>query len=195
MTLPHRTDPHLSTSAAAQDASDEMTPDVSDGLAPESFEVLYREAWPAVVDYLRFRIGPTDAPDVASDIFARAWAARRQYDPVRGAPESWLWGITRNAARDWHRDHAVPVRPLAESVAMEANLPERGARAETMAHVAAAVSHLEPIDQDIIALRFGGGLSHRDVGDTVGLSEAAAAMRLHRAIKRLRVALEGRGSK
>ena len=37
-------------------------------LTPEAFEALYREHWPAVVDYLRFRVGPTDAADVAAAI-------------------------------------------------------------------------------------------------------------------------------
>ena len=27
-------------------------------LSAEAFEALYREHWPAVVDYLRFRVGP-----------------------------------------------------------------------------------------------------------------------------------------
>jgi len=168
-----------------------ISPGAGDPLTPERFEALYRQLWPAVVDFLRFRIGPADALDVASDIFVRAWSARARYERARGEPESWLWGIARNAARDWYRGAAAPVELLSTHLAVDTGLTERGAEAEAMAQVAAAIAELEPLDQDIIALRFGGGLSHRDVGASVGLTEAATAVRLHRAIKRLRVALEG----
>lgn len=186
MMPPHRT-------AQPQDAT-APTNAGSITLTPEAFDSLYRQSWPSIVDYLRFRIGPADAADVAADVFVRAWAARGQYDPARGGPSTWLWGIARNAARDWFRGPIARVEPLAEDIATDAGLPEQGVRAEAMARVAAAVAQLEPIDRDIIALRFGGGLSNREVGQSVGLSEAAAATRLHRAIKRLRVSLEVRVS-
>jgi len=173
------------------------TPIRADGtaLTPEAFETLYREAWPSVVDYLRFRIGPAQAEDVAADVFVRAWAARGQYDPARGVPGAWLWGITRNAARAWRRDRTVSPAPLDEDLADDAALPEQGARAEMMARVATAMMELAPLDQEIVALRFGAGLSHRSVGEALGLTETAAAVRLHRAVRRLRIALEGSGDR
>lgn len=182
------TDPGLRTGNAAVGSSDALS------LTPQAFEALYRHAWPSIVDYLRFRIGPADAADIASDIFTRAWAARHQFDPARGATSSWLWGITRNAAKDWHRNHSVSVQPLHEDLATDDDLTERGARSVTMAEVAAAVSLLDSVDQDIIALRFGGGLSHREVGHTIGLSEMAAAKRLHRALERVSKALHKEGT-
>lgn len=153
-----------------------------------TFEALYRTAWPRVVDYLRFRIGPDDAADLAAEVFVRAWKARAQYSPDRGEPEAWLWGIARNAARD-HRRASRPPMDLDDAAAV-ADVAEHDARVEATARVAAALAMLEPIDRDIVALRFGGGLPFREVGAAVGLAEAAAATRLHRAIKRLRSLLE-----
>lgn len=166
-------------------------PTVGVQFSSEAFEAVYREMWPAVVDYLRFRIGQVEAEDVAADVFSRAWAARDQYDPHRAAPAAWVWGIARNAARLWWRGHAAPTVALTDDVAVDMGLLDRAVHADAMARVAEAVARLDPIDQDIVALRFGGGLPHRDVGAAVGLAEAAVATRLHRAIRRLRIALEG----
>ena len=160
-------------------------------MSAEAFEALYREHWPAVVDYLRFRVGPADAADVAADAFAHAWKARGQYDPSRGVAAGWLWAIARNTANAWFRGRPRAAESLAEGLAMDASLVDLAARAESMARVAVAVGRLGVIDQEIIALRFGGGLPYRDIGDAVGLTENATTARLHRAIRRLRIALEG----
>lgn len=42
------------------------------------------------------RIGPELARDLASETFARAFAARRKYDAGRGEPRPWLFGIAHN---------------------------------------------------------------------------------------------------
>lgn len=181
-----------------QDAQPEVEPaaSVSRGgsvLSSASFEKLYREAWPTVVDYLRFRIGPIDANDVAADVFTRAWQARDQFDPSRGTAQAWLWGIARNAATDRLRSPPQAAEELSDTMSVDTGLAERGERAVRMARVAEAVADLDGIDQDIVALRFGGGLTHREVAELVGLTEAAAATRLHRAIKRMRAQLERSG--
>ena len=171
--------------------TDSLTPAAT--LPPEAFEHLYNVAWPLVVNYLRFRIGPIDAQDVAADVFVCAWAARAQFDPARGTPAAWLWGIARNSARAWHRAGRAPSQSLPGDVIDDAAWAERAARAEIMGQVAAALTQLAPIDQEIVALRFGAGLSYRAIGESVGISETATGARLHRAVRRLRLAFEGGG--
>jgi len=188
MHAPRRLDQPTSSAASAPRCAQFGT------LTSEAFDLLYRASWPAIVDYLRFRIGPAEGVDVAADVFVRAWKARAQYEPARGAPEAWLWGIARNGAKDWLRRRGEHQDPLDRNLAMDTGLAEHGEQAEAMAHVAKAVAQLDPIDQDIVALRFGGGLSHRDIGATLGITEAGAATRLHRAVKRLRQIVEGRSS-
>ena len=58
-------------------------------LSAEAFEALYREHWPAVVDYLRFRVGPADAADVAADAFAHAWKARGPWSGYPRRQSEW----------------------------------------------------------------------------------------------------------
>jgi len=168
-----------------------VEPGSLEGLSEQRFEALYRATWPVLVDYFRFRIGGEEAVDAASDVFVRAWRARMQFDPARGAAEAWLWAIARNVAKDRYRRLETWAEPIASDLAMEASLVDDGARAEALAKVNAALAQLAAIDREIVALRFGGGLSHREIGAALGIGDAVAATRLHRAIKRLRQLVEG----
>jgi RNA polymerase sigma factor (sigma-70 family) len=54
------------------------------------------------------------------------------------------------------------------------------------ATVAAALASLPPRERELVALRFHGGLSTAEIARVLGVSERAAAMRVHRAVTRLR---------
>ena len=160
-----------------------------------AFGRLYRELWPAVVDYLRFRIGASEATDVAAEAFTRAWRARAQYDAARGALKPWLWSIARNAATDHLRQRsAVQVELDAESMG-DGHVDDDIATALEMDRVVAAAKTLHPTDQEIIALRFGAGFTNRAIGDLIGRSEGDVAVRLHRALRRIRHDLAGRAGR
>src|SRR5919204_3458163 len=69
--------------------------------ADAEFEALYRSSRDDVYAYaaglLRDRAA---AEDVTALAFERAYRKRRRYDPHRGSPRAWLFGIARNAALD-----------------------------------------------------------------------------------------------
>src|SRR5437763_1866567 len=54
--------------------------------------------------------------------------------------------------------------------------------------VRAALDELEPRERELVALRFFAGLSHAEIAAIAGLSESNAAIRLHRAMTKLREA-------
>jgi RNA polymerase sigma-70 factor (ECF subfamily) len=56
--------------------------------------------------------------------------------------------------------------------------------------VRAALAGLEPRDREVVALRFHAGLSQAELAQVLGVSETAAATRLHRAVTRLRRACD-----
>ena len=55
----------------------------------------------------------------------------------------------------------------------------------------AALAALDGPDREVIALRFHGGLSQAELAAVLGISETAAATRVHRAVARLRRACDG----
>ncbi len=46
-------------------------------------------------------------------------------------------------------------------------------------------------DQEILSLRYGAGLSNGEIAESLGISHNAVAVRLHRALRRLKQATDG----
>lgn len=159
-----------------------------------AFQALYDAQLTPVYNYARYRLGDADAEDATADAFARAWAARAAFDPSRGDASPWLWAIVRNAVTDRLRRRAHAPFALSPSVAASGGDHDvHGAAAARIdwGRLVAAVAALPDLDHDIVALRIGAGLGHEAIGAAVGLSAGAVAQRLHRALGRLRRAVDG----
>jgi RNA polymerase sigma-70 factor (ECF subfamily) len=174
---------------------DQRSPHVSATLAkapPLDFEALYRAArddlYAYVATLLRDR---SAAEDVTALAFERAFRRRRGYDPRRGSPRAWLFGIARNAALDElrrRRRHAPldaePADPSIPAPEDEADAAVRRAAVRT------AVAGLAPRDRELIALKFHAGLDNAEIAVVLGVGESNAGTRLHRAMQQLRKALD-----
>jgi RNA polymerase sigma-70 factor (ECF subfamily) len=143
-----------------------------------------------VYAYVAYRIGDgPDAEDVTSDTFERALRYRKSFDASRGEPISWLLGIARRCVDDFfnHRPEFVddPPEPVAPG-----NLEEDTAR---RLRLAAVVRILGDRERELIALRYGADLSAPEIGKLLELQPSAVRVALHRALARLRQALEETG--
>src|SRR5205823_1209515 len=68
------------------------------------FEALFEDHFDAIYGYLARRVGPDLARDLAAETFTRGYAARKRFDPRRGEPRAWLFGIAHNLLRRHYRD-------------------------------------------------------------------------------------------
>jgi RNA polymerase sigma factor (sigma-70 family) len=140
-----------------------------------------------VYSYVAYRMGDgPDAEDVTSDVFERALRYRDSYDYRQSEPVAWLIGIARRCIVDAVAPRAEPVAdPPAE--AAPGDLEDEAVRRLTLRN---AVVRLEARDQELIALRYGADLTARQIGEQLGLQTNAVEVALHRALERLRQALE-----
>lgn len=152
---------------------------------------LIERYWDRAYRFAVFITGDTEeASDVAQEALARALAKVSRYDPDRGSFESWLWRIVLNVARDsrraasrrqrrWERVRRFHWEPAleVEDLALQ-RLDDRA--------VLAAVRRLPDRWRAVIALRFGAELTYREIGDQLGISEAAALMATRRALAALK---------
>jgi RNA polymerase sigma-70 factor, ECF subfamily len=152
------------------------------------FDELYRgnrdDVHAYVAGLLRDR---SAAEDVTALAFERAYRRRRSFNPKRGTPRAWLFGIARNAALDElrRRRHEGPL--IAEPVDAAAITPEHGAEvAMRRAALRAALAKLAPRERELIALKFFAGLTNPEIARVIGTSESNAGTRLHRVIQKLR---------
>jgi RNA polymerase sigma-70 factor (ECF subfamily) len=141
-----------------------------------------------VYAYVAYRVGPgPDAEDITSDVFERALRYRESYDPKRGEPMAWLIGIARRcvngAAPDPHRAlHSV------EEPAAPGDIADDTLRRLSLVD---AIAKLSERDRDLIALRYGADLTGRQIGAIFDMSPNAVDVAVHRAVERLRQALDG----
>src|SRR3712207_4310704 len=78
-----------------------LEPPTSAGPAPLDFAALYRGARDAVYAYVVPLLRSSSAAeDVTAQAFERAFRKARSYNPAKGGPRAWLFGIARNAALD-----------------------------------------------------------------------------------------------
>jgi RNA polymerase sigma factor (sigma-70 family) len=142
-----------------------------------------------VYTYVAYRIGDgPDAEDVTSDTFERALRYRKSYDASRGEPVAWLLGIARHCINDLLANR-VAVTEAPPETAAPGDLGEDTARRLGLAN---AMSRLGERDRELIALKYGADLTARQIGEMLELQTNAVEVALHRALGRLREALDER---
>ena len=157
-------------------------------------ETLYRSARDDVFAYVATLLhDATAAEDVTAQAFERAFRRRRTFDARKGSPRTWLFGIARNAALDElrRRKRSVPLAADPPDPAL-AGPDDEADRALRRAAVRAALARLAPREREIIALKFHGGLDNAELARVLGVSVSNAGTQLHRAMSKLREAVDAR---
>jgi RNA polymerase sigma-70 factor (ECF subfamily) len=67
---------------------------------------------------------------------------------------------------------------------------ERVLREERIEMILNANHGLRPADQEILSLRYGAGLNNQEIAEALNISGNAVAVRVHRALARLKEAVE-----
>lgn len=70
----------------------------------DAFDVWYRENAPHLRVFLRrLLVNEQAAEDVMQETFAQIWRRPRGFDPERGSPRAYLFGVARRQTADWRR--------------------------------------------------------------------------------------------
>jgi RNA polymerase sigma-70 factor (ECF subfamily) len=163
-----------------------------DAGASHPYADLYRQYLPRILNYVRLRVDGEDlAQDLTSAVFERALS--RQHTLRR--PEAfgaWLFRIARTTVAGYYRQRK-PVAPLelAENQpAPELSPPEQVMRREELARVREALDTLSEREQEIIRLKFGGGLGNQEIAQVLRLRAGHVAVLVYRALRKLRARMQ-----
>jgi RNA polymerase sigma-70 factor (ECF subfamily) len=144
----------------------------------------------------RYAATPEDARDLVQRTFLRALeGARRAL--VRGGSNAvpfrrWLVRVAVNLSKNHRRDAArwtTTALDPAGPASGAAPAPEALERAETAARVRAATLRLPRRQREVLTLRVDADLPFAEIAATLGVTENAAKVSFHLAVKRLRAEL------
>lgn len=153
-----------------------------------SFEALVRRHYRAAYSVaLAILENGMDAEDVCQDAFVKAL---ERLDDCRDPEKfvAWLMQIVRNRARNfWDYRRVRTAQPL-DFVNVASSLrPDRDAeRSELRGALEEAIGQLSEVQREVVLLHDLEGWKHREIGESLGLSEGAARQHLFAARKKLR---------
>jgi RNA polymerase sigma factor (sigma-70 family) len=158
-----------------------------------AFERLYRSSRDDVYAYVAGLLRDSAAAEeVTAAVFERAYRKRNRFDPERGEPRAWLFGIARNAALDELRRRGRQAELTTEPADLgSVDSSENAEDNERRLAVSAALERLEPRERELIALKFFAGLANAEIAQVLGIGESNAGTKLHRAMTKLREACDG----
>ncbi|HYR92842.1 MAG TPA: sigma-70 family RNA polymerase sigma factor [Methylomirabilota bacterium] len=154
-----------------------------------AFGELYDTHVDAVYRYVLYRVRePSDAEDLASEVFTRAFANIHRYRWQGKSFLAWLYTIARNAVTD-RRRRERPTVDLDDAYGVAEEGPtahDRAVRGEQVDALRGAVKHLTTEQQEVLVLRFVENMSSRQVAKVLGKNEGAIRALQFRALGRLR---------
>jgi RNA polymerase sigma-70 factor (ECF subfamily) len=153
----------------------------------ERFCALYDAAYPRVMAYcLRRARTREDADDVVAEVMLAAW---RRLDEIPAGPARlpWVLGVARRALANHYRSVDRRRRLAERAAAQPATFPAE----HDLVHE--ALARLRPDQQEMLTLSAWDDLDNDEIAAVLGITPALAAVRLHRARRRLARELGRRG--
>ncbi len=157
-----------------------------------AFKELYALYFPRIYAYINYRVGRVqDAEDLVASTFLKATERLGQFEwRGDGSFSAWLFRIAHDLVVDsYRRDGKVPksvsIDELPE-IRSDSVLPDDAAlRKEEVECLRQLIGTLSPRRQEIITLRFFGGLRNKEVAGILGLDERTVASHLCRGLEDL----------
>jgi RNA polymerase sigma-70 factor (ECF subfamily) len=187
-----RSDTELLASAAVDD--------------PEAFGVFYCRHVDRILSYFWSRTRDAeDATELTAETFAVALGALERFDPAKGTPTQWLYGIATKQLRSFWRRSKVSDRarrrlqiqtpPAATTGWDELESAEARLDAE---RINGALDRVPTTNREAVKLRVVERLSYAEISAKLGCSQGAARVRVLRGLRRLGAEFEtgpGRGNR
>jgi RNA polymerase sigma-70 factor, ECF subfamily len=165
----------------------------------DAISTLFTWIRPAIVRYCRSRIGRSgsaysSADDVAQEICVAVLGALTRYGDE---PESFLpfvYGIAAHKVADHYRragrDRSDPAADVPDGIDVSASPEQQIMAADLRDRLSNLLDTLPPRQREILRLRLIVGLSAQETAVAVGLTPTAVRVTQHRALAKLRAALQ-----
>lgn len=155
---------------------------------PEAFGQLYERYADRIYGlvYSRTRHAPT-AEDVTAEVFFKALRGIDQYQPGRPF-RAWLFQIAINAVTDHFRRQrpAVALDEAMDRAAPGASVEDHAMARAELAQVWSALDTLNDLQRTALVMRLGLDMNTADIAASMGRSEGAVKLLIHRGLRAVR---------
>ena len=148
------------------------------GSDADSFAEFYRRHARRLAGWLMRMTGDAEvAADLTAETFAAALVGRRSYDPERGAPATWLYGIAAHKLNDWRRpgsaENRARVRLGMERIELSAEDVSEFERLGSEVSLVELLEELPGEQRDALRARLLDERGYSEIAGAAGISEAA----------------------
>jgi RNA polymerase sigma-70 factor (ECF subfamily) len=159
------------------------------------FDELFNEHVKPLYAFVTYRVGNrAAAEDITAQVFEKAWSSLGNYDPDKGSFSSWLYTIARNCVVDHFRRQQRNQESVlhddmggGSSQNPQHHLEEKELRRE----LGMALGSLDEREREVIAMKFGGSMSNKDIAAVLELTPTNVSTILYRSLDKLNTQLEG----
>ncbi|OGZ33643.1 MAG: hypothetical protein A2Y98_01785 [Candidatus Portnoybacteria bacterium RBG_19FT_COMBO_36_7] len=154
----------------------------------EKFGALYDIYADKIYRYVFYRVRHKEtAEDLVSQAFFKALEGIRSFNADKGNFSAWLYRIARNSLIDhWRKQKAHFNIDDLWSVSSQEDLESKASVKEKIGKVKEFLAKLESSQREIIVMRIWDGMTHKEISQILGRSEASVKMNFSRAIAKLR---------
>ena len=180
----------MSPNANAQAQSDRELVDLARAGNEQALSELYLLYFPRVYRYILARTGNQyDAEDLAEEVFMKVLEAIERFEWREAPFSAWLFRIAHNAVISKRRKETSRGRStqLEDIYASDADGPEDLVESRlAVREVMVAAEQLPDAQRQVIALRFGAGLTVAETAKAMGKGDGNVKVIQHKAIAKLR---------
>lgn len=157
-----------------------------------AYDAFFKRHFGRIVGFIiKNGIAPSDASDVAQEVFAKLHRSIHLYE--RGRPAlPWFLTIAKNTCYDWRRRH----KKFETQTELDENLEatrkdDADARESRVSSMNEKLARLTEEQRVVVLKRVGDELSFKEIGESTGKSEVAARQMFQRALRTLRKLVAG----
>ena len=153
----------------------------------EHFTVLFDEYHKKIYDFVYFRTHHKEtAEDLTGQIFTKALEHIRDFDYAKGKFSTWLYQIARNAIIDHYRSYKETQNiDDVWDIAANNNIERDADTAAALEKVRNFLRTLPEQQRDVIIMRVWDGLTHKEISEILGITEANSKMTFSRGIAKI----------
>jgi len=156
----------------------------------KNFLRYYKKYKDKIFTYFLYRVNfnHTQAEDLTSEIFLKAFKHFSSFDPSRSF-QAWIYTIARNHLLNYYRTVYREI-DLAQAEQAIFDFSSRLEASLELARIIRKIQTLDPYHRDVLLLRFSDGLDNGEIAEILGKEEGAVRTQISRALQTLKKLLE-----